>query len=164
MGSQRYIHRSLGTLALLLLFASSTLAISPREDRDDLSLEWAEFRRAQVASVAYDIDISLQEDADTFEGKVALQVELNHADAPLSIDLLAETIHAVSINGEPISRWTTRRGSFDIPAEYLTSGPMTILVRYTGAYTKTRDGLYRYRDQEDGREYLFTNLEPYAAH
>ena len=149
---------------LLLAAATPVLALEPREDKDDLTQQWAAFRRAQVASVSYDLHFTLREKAETFEGRTTLQVALNKTDAPLSIDLKARTLHTVSVNGTHVDSLTMRNGSFDIPPEYLAPGPNAITVVYTGEYSQARDGLCRYRDPVDDREYLFTNLEPYGAH
>lgn len=148
----------------LLYFVPPALSAEPRQDKDDLTREIAEFRRAQIESVAYQLHFTLTETSDHFEGVADLQIQLRQTDAPLSIDLLADRIHRVSVNGTPVTNLAKRKGSFDIPPAYLSSDPMTITVTYRGNYAGARDGLCRYTDPVDDRTYLYTNLEPYGAH
>jgi aminopeptidase N len=146
------------------LLSLTVLAAPTREDRDDLTREMAQFRRAQIDSVSYTLDFTLQKKADSFAGRATLHVKLNDATAPLSIDLTARSVDEVAVNGKVIEEIVKRGGSFDIPAEHLTLDPMDITVDYTGAYSETGEGLCHFNDPVDDKEYLYTNLEPYGAH
>lgn len=162
--------RSLRSLAvgfgLLILSPLSSWTEAPplRVDADDLSQEYAQFRRAQVAEVLYELKFSFDNGATTFEGTARLHVRLHHADAPLSIDLVAETLDTVRVNGVTVSDLVQRTGSFDIPASHLRAGKNDITIQYTGAYSDTGQGLCHMVDPVDGKEYFYTNLEPYGAH
>ncbi len=162
--------RSLRSLAvgfgLLILSPLSSWTEAPplRVDADDLSQEYATFRRAQVAEVFYELKFAFDKGATTFEGTARLHVRLHHADAPLSIDLVAETLDTVRVNGVTVSDLVQRTGSFDIPASYLRAGKNDITIQYTGAYSDTGQGLCHMVDPVDGKEYFYTNLEPYGAH
>jgi len=163
------MRRRLSLLALLVLVLPGVCpGLEPRPDKDDLPLAWAQFRRQQIESVAYDLHITLRKDAKTFDGLATITVTPPEpavvTNSPLSIDLKAASIQEVRINGALVEGVIERTGSFDIPAASIPAGPMTIVVDYTGDYSKTRDGLCHYRDPVDEREYLFTNLEPYGAH
>ena len=135
-----------------------------RKDSDDLTREMAEFRRAQIKSVSYDLGFTLREKSETFEGLATLHVELNDTRSPLSIDLKAGALHEVTVNGKAIRNLVERNGSFDIPADHLAPGPLEITVSYTGEYSGTGEGLCHFTDPVDDKEYLYTNLEPYGAH
>jgi len=158
----------IAALAGILLFfalAAPPLHAGPtREAKDDLTWEFAQFRRAQVKDIAYDLEFDFQKGARTFEGRATLHVDLNLADAPLSVDLTAESIHAIHVNGAAVTDTVRRPGSFDIPAAYLRAGGNVVEVRYTGAYSTTGMGLCHVVDPVDGKEYFYTNLEPYGAH
>lgn len=156
--------RLIPLLAGLLLFTALDATALAREDRDDLSQAFAEFRRAQVAEAAYEMQFTFREKAKTFDGRTTIHVTLNRTDAPLSIDLRAESLDAVYVDGARIPDIIRRNGSFDIPSRHLRAGPMAISVAYTAAYSNSRDGLCHFTDPLDGREYFYTNLEPYAAH
>jgi aminopeptidase N len=134
-----------------------------RSDGDLLTETFAAHRRIQIESVAYAVRLDLDEKTTLFEGSAALDVRLSRVDLDLSIDLLAEHVDRVRINGAPIEDYRLRRGSFDIPARYLDRR-MTIEVDYRAAYRSDGVGLHRTIDAEDGSAYLFTQFEPYYAH
>lgn len=148
----------------LILLLHPAVAAPARKDLDDLSQEMAQFRRAQIKSVSYDLAFTLREHADNFEGLAKIHVELNDTRSPLSIDLKAQKLKEVSVNGKVIHTIVERNGSFDIPADQLTSTTLEILVSYTGAYSGTGEGFCYFVDPADQKEYLYTNSEPYGAH
>ncbi len=165
------MYRRVGLFGTLLLHVACNLFVifpapcAPvRQDLDDLTREMAEFRRAQIKSVAYAFDFALREKAETFDGTARLQVQLNDASAPLSIDLKVRELHSVTVGGKAVQQLVTRDGSFDIPAEHLSLEPLEIVVTYTGDYSKSGEGLCYFIDPVDDKEYLYTNLEPYGAH
>lgn len=165
------MYRRVGLLGTLLLHVACNLFVifpapcAPvRQDLDDLTREMAEFRRAQIKSVAYGFDVALREKAETFDGTARLQVQLNDTSAPLSIDLKARELHSVRVDGKAVQQLVKRDGSFDIPVEYLSLEPLEIVVTYTGDYSKSGEGLCYFIDPVDDKEYLYTNLEPYGAH
>ncbi len=149
-------------LLILTLFLSHAFA-ETRKDDDNLTLKLAQERKAQVKDVEYFLHFHLDKAQDTFKGKVRLELNLKTLTSPLSIDFLIQKIESVSVNGAVLKTFPNRRGSFDIPAKYLT--PKTsVEVTYTGAYSKEASGFQRSKDPEDGSEYLFTDFEPYYAH
>lgn len=152
------------TATLLAVSALSVVAVPVRGNLDDLTHPMAQFRRAQIKSVAYDLHFTFQEHSETFEGLATLRVELNDTSAPLRIDLMAGSLHEVAVNGTTVDRLVERNGHFDIPADCLRSGPLEITVSYTGNYSNTGEGLCHFTDPVDGKEYLYTNFEPYGAH
>lgn len=148
----------------LLLVALPAYTAPARKDLDDLTREMAQFRRAQIKSVSYDLAFTLREHADNFEGLAKIHVELNDTQAPLSIDLKAQKLKEVSVNGKVVRTIVERNGSFDIPADQLTSTSLEITVAYTGDYSGTGEGFCYFVDPADQKEYLYSNSEPYGAH
>lgn len=149
--------------ALLALISVSSAFAAPRLDDDNLTLELAKERRAQVKNVEYFLGFTLKKGSDKFEGNVRLAVELSHLKTPLSIDFKAGKITELSIDGEVLKNYPVRKGSFDIPVKNLKQH-MNIVVTYTGEYSKEASGFQRSKDPEDGEEYVFTDFEPYYAH
>lgn len=147
---------------LSLTFVTSSFAAT-RADDDNLTLELAKERRAQVKNVEYFLCFTLAKGKDTFEGNVRLAVELTHLRSPLSIDFKAGKISELTVNGEKLKNYPVRKGSFDIPVKNLAQ-KMDIIVTYTGTYSKEASGFQRSKDPEDGEEYVFTDFEPYYAH
>ncbi|MCF6284523.1 MAG: M1 family aminopeptidase, partial [Candidatus Hydrogenedentes bacterium] len=161
MRSTRY---RCAVLLSLLAYALAADAQPVRKDRDDLTEDYAKIRRAQVKNVTYDLEFTLSKEASTFDGAAHIIVDLNRADLPLSIDLNAERIQSVRVNGAVATDIVERKGSFDIPAAHLKTGRNAIDIAYTAAYSTTGLGLCHMTDPVDGKEYLYTNLEPYGAH
>ncbi len=156
--------RLMASLLIVITFIPAARAEPARGHQDDLTQEYAQFRKAQLGDVAYDLSFRLEKDAKTFQGTTRIDLTLNHVDAPLSIDLTAEEITSIRANGETITDATKREGSFDIPAAHLRVGENEIEIRHVGAYTTTGQGLCHMTDPVDNKEYLYTNFEPYGAH
>jgi aminopeptidase N len=156
-------------LPLALLAVAGCLAGPPateppaRADDDNLTREFARFRRAQVRSVDYELAFALEKGSDEFTGRAVLDVTLARTDAPLSIDFAKLELRTVRVDGAPVSDYAARRGSFDIPAAHLHES-MRIEIEYRGSYSKEGHGIQRVIDPEDGSEYVYTDLEPYYAH
>ncbi len=148
---------------LLLLFSITNVSALVRQNDDNLTLKLAQERRAQVKDVEYFLRFELEKGADTFRGVVRLELTLNSIKKDLSIDFLALEIETLKVNGTALRQYPKRRGSFDVPAKYL-SPKTSVEVTYTGTYSKEASGFQRSKDPEDGSEYLFTDFEPYYAH
>ncbi len=147
---------------LLLLSITNVLAVSRKND-DNLTLKLAQERRTQVKDVEYFLHFDLEKGVDTFHGVVRIELTLNSIKKDLSIDFLTSKIESLKVNGVAVKQYPKRRGSFDVPAKYLT--PKTsVEVTYSSAYSKDASGFQRSKDPEDGAEYLFTDFEPYYAH
>jgi aminopeptidase N len=134
-----------------------------RADEDNLTREFARFRKSQVNSVDYELEFSLDKGSDEFSGRAVLNIALARTDAPLSIDFLWKKLGAVRVNGTPITDLVTRTGSFDIPAKHLRK-VMRVEIEYQGTYNKEGQGIQRVVDPEDGSEYVYTDFEAYYAH
>src|SRR5262245_37691492 len=122
-------------LALIALAACAACvgpapqAVPTRADEDNLTLEFARFRKSQVHSVDYELAFSFEAGRDEFSGAAALTVELARTDAPLSIDFVGEELRSVRVDGTPITDCVVRTGSFDIPPAHLRKS-MRIEIEY----------------------------------
>ncbi len=135
----------------------------PRLSDDDLKRDLARFRRAQVASVDYELNLVMKKGVDEFSGKTTILTELNRQDQPLSIDFLGKKVLAVRVNGNVVTDLVQRTGSFDIPAKHLAK-TNRIEIEYVTEFSKDGEGVMHVVDSEDGNEYVFTDFEPYGAH
>jgi aminopeptidase N len=154
---------SLVSLVTTPCLASPAGAKLERANEDNLTETFAEARKAQVKSVAYDLWFTLNKGAEGFSGKAILDVELTRTDRPLSIDLLWKEISAIRVNRKEVKNYVTRKGSFDIPAKMLAKNSK-IEVEYTADYNKEGKGFQRSIDPEDNAEYVFSDFEPFFAH
>lgn len=152
-------------IALVLLWTLPAFAQEavPRKSEDDLSFLIAEQRKTQVKNIKYDLSFELEKGSSEFKGLAILEVELARLDLPLTIDFSIKNIESVKVNGELLSKFPLRKGSFDIPQKSLA--PLAkIEIKYIGEFSKEASGFKRVIDPADKAEYLYTDFEPYYAH
>ena len=127
-----------------------------------LGMEDAAARSARVGNVAYVLEFELDGEADEYTGRATTTFELADARENLTVDFVGGTVASVQINGAPVD--APYNGYFvTLPATSLRSGPNTVEITFSHPYSTDGDGLYRFRDPVDGRDYLYTNFEPYDA-
>ncbi|MGZ3695535.1 MAG: aminopeptidase N, partial [Bdellovibrionota bacterium] len=66
-------------------------------------------------------------------------------------------------NGAKISDFITHEGSLEIPAKYLAA-LNTIVIEYSNGFAEDGSGLTHFTDPSDGKEYIYSDSEPYGAH
>ncbi len=128
--------------------------------RDNLTRDEAVRRQQQISGVSYRLDLDLEPGAKVFRGDAT--IEFDHSGGDTFLEWLGGQIDSFEINGarhEP--RWDGYR--ITLPAELLTARNR-IHATYQRPYDKTGEGFHHFVDNEDGREYLYTQFEPYSAH
>lgn len=151
-------------ISFSLTFWGLAEAGAPKRPADDnLTAEFAKFRRTQVRTVEYEMSFTLNKGADEYSGRTLIRADLNKVDLPLSVDLMTKKITEVKVNGKIIGDYIARTGSLDIPPKYLTPS-VQIEIAYTNSYNKDGEGFQHSVDPEDKAEYVFTDFEPYHAH
>ena len=149
---------------LTLLFSFLTLAApSVRKADDDLTLELAKQRRSQISEVKYDLFIGLEKNKEGYKGKVTIDLVLNDLSRDLSLDSMIDKIESLIINGKKVSKFPSRKGSFDLPKSHLQKNSK-VEITFSNAYSKDASGFQRVIDPEDKAEYIYTDFEPYQAH
>ena len=136
--------------------------VEPRSPEDQLSQPYAEFRAQGISNVQYAIQITLDPDLDHYRGSNRLQFDLEETLHDLTIDFSQGTVERLTINGQEIEP-SYNDAFIDLPSEQLLSGTNEVLVEFSHPWSSDGNGLYRYDDPDDGKVYLYTNLEPYEA-
>ncbi len=116
-----------------------------------------------VSGASYLVELDLSNAADatatTFRSRSTLRFA-GSAGAATFVDLIADSVHSVSLNGEPLDV-----AGYD--GARLTIGPLAadneLVVDAACRYSVTGEGLHRFRDPEDGNTYLYTHYEPTDA-
>lgn len=152
--------KSLLCAALLLL---PVLALA-RPPENNLERSFADARKKQVASVAYDLSLQFQKGKEEYNGRVIMKLALANTKAPLSIDWRGKKIDKVSVNGTTISDFKEAPGWLDIPAKHLKNKSTSVEIEFTTAFSTEGTGIQRVVDPEDQAEYIYTDFEPYQAH
>ncbi len=149
--------------ALVLFFGSTAHASGERPDRDVLTENLAKARKEIVGAVSYDLKFHFLKAAKGFEGTTAIDFTLLKTAENLSIDALLTTVKSVEINGRKISDFVMHTGSLEIPAGYLE--PVNhLVIEYYNEFAEDGSGLAHFTDPVDGREYIYSDSEPYGAH
>ena len=129
--------------------------------RDVLTELEAVGRAERVSDVTYDIALDLVATQSTYRGDVTVHLRAT-GEGPLFLDFRGRTIERLEVNGRALEPdWNGYR--LILPADAV-SDEMTVRVVYVNDYDTTGDGFHRFVDPEDGKEYVYTNFEPYEAH
>lgn len=125
-------------------------------------MEHAAARAARLGNVAYVLEFELDGEGDEYTGQVTTTFDLRDAQANLDVDFAGGTVLGVQVDGSPVD--APYNGHFvTLPASSLGAGTNTVEIAFSHPYSTDGNGLYRFRDPVDGRDYLYTNFEPYNA-
>ncbi len=75
------------------------------------------------------------------------------------VDLIADSVDSVELNGEPIE--VAYDGARLLVHDLQPHNTLTVTAQCR--YSRTGEGMHRFRDPEDGRTYLYTHCEPTDA-
>ncbi|HKZ92108.1 MAG TPA: aminopeptidase N [Candidatus Limnocylindrales bacterium] len=129
--------------------------------RDVLYRAEAVERAARVHDASYELRFELAEGRETYTGTAVLQFGLRSPDEPLFIDFTGHP-QRLTVNGSHVElehrdhRLWLSRGQL--------ASHNRVELGFRNAFDGTGQGLHRFVDPEDGRTYLYTNFEPFAAH
>ena len=140
-----------------------------------LTEEHAQLRAARISEVAYDLEFQLDGEAPEYTGNVTIAFRLKDVRDDLTVDFAGGTVSGVQINGNihhvsPGGQGNGTGGGtavpyngffLSLPAGSLRKGMNTVDIAFSHPYSSDGSGLYRFRDPVDGRDYLYTDFEPY---
>jgi aminopeptidase N len=129
----------------------------PNLTRDDAGV------RAGLLQVeSYDIVVDFtdgrgQPSERTFRSRTTLEFSASREGAATFLDLVADAIHSVTLNGRPIEvrDYQPERGI----ALLELAAHNTVVVDADMAYTNTGEGMHRFVDPVDGETYLYSQFE-----
>lgn len=115
----------------------------------------------EVDSYSVHIDVSNAEtEADTYLSRTVVDFSARFVDSTF-IDLIADSVTSVLINGESLSPadvFDGARVTFPVRA-----GRNSLTIEARARYSTSGEGLHRFTDQADGKTYLYTQYEPTDA-
>ncbi len=114
-------------------------------------------RLLTVDSYEIDLDLSGAQEGGTFRSVTTVRFETAAAGDTFA-DLIAPTVHEVTLNGETLDPAAVFADS-RIALRGLPQGPQELRVVADCAYTNTGEGLHRFVDPVDGQAYLYTQFE-----
>ncbi|MER5945027.1 aminopeptidase N [Streptomyces sp. NPDC001904] len=118
-------------------------------------------QRAELLTVdSYEIDLDLSgaQEGGTFRSVTSVRFDSAEAGAESFIDLIADAVHEVVLNGRSLDVAAVFRDS-RIALARLEAGPNDLRIVADCAYTNTGEGLHRFVDPVDQQAYLYTQFE-----
>ncbi|MBK9665803.1 MAG: aminopeptidase N [Gammaproteobacteria bacterium] len=160
--------RLIALTALLLAFCAActpTLhgSAAGRPASDTLDESSARLRAMQLSEVSYELDMQLDAGSPEYRGEVIIRFGFNSRGAPLTIDFGGGTVEAMSVNGGSFKAADYNGFFITVPAAALRAGSNDVRIRYRHPWSTESSGLFRFTDPEDGRSYVYTDFEAYAA-
>jgi aminopeptidase N len=127
-----------------------------------VSLPLAQARAKQIRELSYAVGIRLTEGSEFLRGNLEIRAKLPAKPADLVLDWRGKPIVNLNVNGTGI-RARTENDHLIIPARSLKAGSNVIRLEFESPVAVSGSAVTRYRDREDGSEYVYTLLVPADA-
>ena len=127
-----------------------------------VSLQLAQWRARHYRDIRYALRIDLVEGSDFLKGTLEIKVKLPGKPVDLILDWRGKAITNLGVNGKEI-RARTENEHLIVPAKNLKSGANVITLAFESPVAVSGSAVTRYKDREDGAEYLYTLLVPADA-
>ncbi|MEU9268258.1 aminopeptidase N [Streptomyces sp. NPDC048251] len=126
----------------------------------NLTREEAQQRAKLLTVDSYEIDLDLSgaQKGGTYRSVTTVRFDVAEGDAESFIDLVAPTVHEVTLNGDTLDAAGLFKDS-RIALPGLLQGRNVLRVVADCAYTNTGEGLHRFVDPVDEQAYLYTQFE-----
>ncbi|MFE1285274.1 aminopeptidase N [Streptomyces sp. NPDC058751] len=111
-----------------------------------------------VDSYEVELDLSGAQEGGTYRSVTTVRFDSAETGADSFIDLVAPTVHEVTLNGDPLDAAEVFQDS-RIALPGLLAGRNVLRVVADCAYTNTGEGLHRFVDPVDQQAYLYTQFE-----
>ncbi len=163
---------------LLLLAAIQLLPMMTNAQTNDVltaegvSRELARHRAARISDVRYQLSIELKPGAPRFAGSEEITLKLADTASPVVVDfrdldsagkIIEGTISNVTVNGKPAAGFSQKNGHIILPAELFKVGENSIKLNFESGVATAGRPVIRYKDQDDGSEYIYTLFVPMDA-
>ncbi len=110
---------------------------------------------------AYTVSLDLTKGDKIFGSESVISFDCGQPGAATYLDLIAEVVHEIVLNGEQIDPMTSWADGRIAIAGLAASNELRVTADC--AYTHDGSGMHRAVDSADGRVYTYTNLEPAEA-
>ncbi|MCI3269588.1 aminopeptidase N [Streptomyces cylindrosporus] len=126
----------------------------------NLTREEAQQRAKLLTVDSYEIDLDLSgaQEGGTYRSVTTVRFDVTETGVESFIDLVAPTVHEVTLNGDPLDPAEVFKDS-RIALPGLLEGRNILRVVADCAYTNTGEGLHRFVDPVDQQAYLYTQFE-----
>ncbi|WOO79980.1 Aminopeptidase N [Vanrija pseudolonga] len=117
-------------------------------------------RELAVDTYRISLDLTALNDPETTTFRSQTKVEFTSTTASTWLDLVADKVTAVTINGASAE---VKYNGARVQLDGLVNGPNTVVVTAQCIYSHTGEGLHRFTDPVDGKTYAYTHFEPTDA-
>jgi aminopeptidase N len=139
----------------------SEISYIQRPEVKNLSLNEANYRSSLISHLTYDLQIALDSELPAFKGTVKIGFLLS-TKSDLTLDFDDGTVEQIWVNGKQIQA-PYNKIFLTLPAAELQLGKNELKIAYSHLYSASGAGLYRFKDPEDLKTYVYTDFEPYSA-
>lgn len=136
--------------------------LNPGQSSDLLWTE-AQSRKARLENIAYTLKVDLTPEGDEFLGEALINFDLKDTSQALRLDFFEGRVTKLEVNGQSVPLTQKKDFWIELPAASLKAGANTVAVDYAQKYSRTGQGLHRFKDPEDGQYYLHTQFQPFDA-
>ncbi|MEK6246277.1 MAG: M1 family aminopeptidase [Pseudomonadota bacterium] len=137
--------------------ASAAVPIEP-----GVSLALAQWRAKHYREVRYSMQLKLAEGSDRVSGGLEIRVTLPRKPVDIVLDWRGKNVENLKVNGKS-SPAQAKDEHLVIPAKALKAGTNSITLDFESPVAVSGSAVTRYKDREDGSEYLYTLLVPSDA-
>ena len=130
--------------------------------RASLARTEAALRRSRIGRVDYALDLVLAAGSPTYRGDVTVDFDLVGKADGLFLDFQGAKILSSEVNGAPATL-SAAGHRIALPADRLRPGRNLVRIVYENPFDKDGSGLHKAHDPADGREYVFSDCEPFNA-
>ena len=127
-----------------------------------VSLQLAQWRARHYRDIRYALRIDLVEGSDFLKGTLEIKVKLPGKPVDLILDWRGKAVMNLEVNGKEV-RARTENEHLIVPAKNLKPGANVITLAFESPVAVSGSAVTRYKDREDGSEYLYTLLVPADA-
>ena len=110
---------------------------------------------------SYQVELDLTGGDTTFRSVSTIEFACSQPGAATFLNLAAPRIHAITLNGEPVS--TDAFSGERVTVTNLAERNV-LVVDAECAYSRSGEGLHRFTDPADGKVYMYSDLETFDAH
>jgi len=153
-----------GAALLAALMAQPAFATPPLEP--GVSRELARGRARALHDVRYDLALTIAAPVTKVEGRLELRAAVRGPPADLVLDWRAPPgakLAALEANGVAIARPRIVREHLVIPARHVRAGENVVRLAFESPVSTAGTAVTRYRDREDGAEYVYSLFVPSDA-
>lgn len=129
------------------------------------------YRSRQINKITYQVWLSFDAEDEEFQGRTKILFDARENAfqvlKKIRVDFTGGKISTLVLNGKV---WNAEQikanynGEWiDLPKSDILIGQNRLEVSYSHPYSKSGNGLYRFKDTEDGNVYIQSDLEPYDA-